>query len=84
MSKRCAAKLNVLERQGRTREYLALWCEGRASICLCAEAMRTRPYAEAISYGLKHLMLPMSLCYWRKGLRESGQLDGAIKSANAA
>lgn len=73
------AKLNVLERQGRTDDYLALCArEGehlRYALKLCELGRMT----EAVSYGLKHLMVADEALLLARALRESGQLDDAVK-----
>jgi uncharacterized Zn finger protein len=73
------ARLNVLERQGRTDDYLVL-CLGegehlRYALKLC-ELSRV---SEAVSHGLKHLMVADEALLLAQGLRESGQFDEAIK-----
>lgn len=73
------AKLNVLERQGRTDDYLALCArEGehlRYALKLCELGRMT----EAVSYGLKHPMVADEALLLAQRLRESGQLGDAIK-----
>lgn len=73
------AKLNVLERQGRTREYLALCVKEGEHLRYALKLCELDRLPEAISYGLKHLTAADEALLLAQRLRESGQLDEAIK-----
>ncbi|HYH87050.1 MAG TPA: SWIM zinc finger family protein [Pyrinomonadaceae bacterium] len=73
------AKLNVLERQGRTREYLALCVKEGEHLRCALKLCELDRMPEAISYGLKHLTVADEALLLAQRLRESGQLDDSIK-----
>jgi uncharacterized Zn finger protein len=73
------AKLNVLERQGRTREYLALCVKEGEHLRYALKLCELDRMPEAISYGLKHLTAAGEALLLAQRLRESGKLDEAIK-----
>ena len=73
------AKLNVLERQGRTREYLALCVKEREHLRYALKLCELDRLPEAVSYGLKHLTLAGEALMLAQNLRESSHLDEAIK-----
>jgi uncharacterized Zn finger protein len=73
------AKLNVLERQGRNRDYLALCVKEGERLRYALKLCDLSRMPEAITYGLKHLTTAGEALMLAQRLRESGQLDGAIK-----
>lgn len=73
------AKLNVLERQGRTDDYLALCVKEGEHLRYALKLCELDRMPEAVSYGLKHLIAAEEALMLAQRLRESGQLDGAIK-----
>jgi uncharacterized Zn finger protein len=73
------AKLNVLERQGRTREYLALCVKEGEHLRYALKLCEIDRLSEAISYGLKHLTAAAEALIFAQRLRESSHLDEAIK-----
>jgi uncharacterized Zn finger protein len=73
------AKLNVLERQGRTREYLALCVKEGEHLRYALKLCQLDRLSEAISYGLKHLTAAEEALILAQRLRESSHLDEAIK-----
>jgi uncharacterized Zn finger protein len=72
-------KLNILERQGRRDEFLALCLKtgahGRYALKLCE--LERAP--EAVKYALKHFVLADDALKLAQWLREAGLLDEAIK-----
>jgi uncharacterized Zn finger protein len=72
------AKLNVLERQGRT-DYLALCVKEGEHLRYALKLCDLNRMPGAITYGLKHLTTAEEALMLAQRLRESGQLDGAIK-----
>jgi uncharacterized Zn finger protein len=73
------AKLNVLERQGRTDDYLALCVKEGEYLRYALKLCELDRMPEAISYGLKHLTVADEALLLAQSLRESGHLDEAIK-----
>src|SRR5215210_2733037 len=73
------AKLNVLERQGRTDDYLALCVREGEHLRYALKLCELGRAPEAVSYGLRHLMVADEALLLAKDLRESGHLDGALK-----
>ena len=73
------AKLNVLERQGRTDEYLALCVKAGAHLRYALKLCALDRVPEAVSYGLKHLTVADEALRLAQHLRDSGHLDEAIK-----
>jgi hypothetical protein len=73
------AKLNVLERQGRTDDYLALCVQEGEHLRYALKMCDLSRVSEAVSYGLKHLMVADEALLLAQRLRESGQLEEAIK-----
>jgi uncharacterized Zn finger protein len=74
-------RLRVLERQGRTQEYLYLAeAEGQTELYLLMLARLGRT-AEAVAEGLQHLTTPQDALALAKVLREQGDQDGAWKIA---
>jgi uncharacterized Zn finger protein len=72
------AKLNVLERQGRTGDYLALCAKEGEHLRYALKLCELGRVPEAVSYGLKHLMVADESLLLARALRESGRLDDAI------
>jgi uncharacterized Zn finger protein len=73
------AKLNVLERQGRTDDYLALCVKEGEHLRYALRLCELSRVSEAVSHGLKHLMVANEALLLARALRESGHLDEAIK-----
>lgn len=73
------AKLNVLERQGRTDDYLALCLESGAHLRYALKLCELDRAADAVSHALKHLVVAEDALELAKHLRESGHLDEAIR-----
>jgi uncharacterized Zn finger protein len=73
------AKLNVLERQGRIRDYLGLCVKEGEHLRYALKLCELGRLPEAVSYGLKHLTVADETLLLAQSLRESGQLDEAIK-----
>ncbi|MGH9903602.1 MAG: hypothetical protein ACRD68_17485, partial [Pyrinomonadaceae bacterium] len=73
------AKLNVLERQGRTREYLALCVKEGEHLRHALKLCELDRVPEAVSDGLKHLTAAEEALMLAQRLRESDHLDEAIK-----
>lgn len=73
------AKLNVLERQGRADDYLALCVKEGEHLRYALKLCELDRLPEAVSFGLKHLKAAEDALVLAQRLRESGQLDGAIK-----
>jgi uncharacterized Zn finger protein len=72
------AKLNVLERQGRTGDYLTLCAKEGEHLRYALKLCELGRVPEAVSYGLKHLMVADDSLLLARTLRESGRLDDAI------
>jgi uncharacterized Zn finger protein len=72
-------KLNVLERQGRTDDYLALCLKSGAHLRYALKLCELDRAAEAVSYALKNLAVAEEALALAKHLRESGYLDEAIR-----
>jgi uncharacterized Zn finger protein len=73
------AKLNVLERQGRTEEYLALCVKEGEHLRYALKLCELSRVSEAVSHSLGHLMVADEALLLAQKLRESGHLDEAIK-----
>ncbi|MDQ3755759.1 MAG: SWIM zinc finger family protein [Acidobacteriota bacterium] len=73
------AKLNVLERQGRTDDYLALCVKEGEHLRYALKLCELDRLPEAVSYGLKHLTAADEALLLAQSLRESDHLDEAIK-----
>lgn len=73
------AKLNVLERQGRTEDYLALCKKAGAHLRYALKLRELGRVPEAVSYGLKNLTDASESLTLAQALREAGHLDEAIK-----
>ena len=73
------AKLNVLERQGRTDDYLALCVKEGEHLRYALKLCELGRLPEAVSHGLKHLTVADEALLLAQRLRESGHLDEAIK-----
>lgn len=73
------AKLNVLERQGRTEDYLALCIKVGAHLRYTLKLCELGRVPEAVSYGLKNLTDAREALTLAQALREAGHLDEAIK-----
>ena len=73
------AKLNVLERQGRTDEYLALCLRAGAHLRYALKLSELDRLPEAVSHALKHLSVAREALTLAEHLRESGHLDEAIR-----
>ncbi|HET9528812.1 MAG TPA: hypothetical protein VFQ92_00555, partial [Blastocatellia bacterium] len=73
------AKLNVLERQGRTDDYLALCLESGAHLRYALKLCDLDRAADAVSHALKHLAVAEEALTLARQLRESGLLDEAIR-----
>ncbi|MCI0659539.1 MAG: hypothetical protein L0220_00540 [Acidobacteria bacterium] len=73
------AKLNVLERQGRTDEYLALCLKSGEHLRYSAKLVALDRMPEAVKYALKHLASADDALKLARSLRESGRLDESLK-----
>ena len=73
------ARLNVLARQGRTDDYLALCVREGEHLRYALKLCGLGRVPEAVSYGLEQLMVADEALLLARALRESGQLDDAIK-----
>ncbi len=73
------AKLNVLERQGRADEYLALCLRAGAHLRYALKLVELDRLPEAVSHALKHLNVAGEAFTLAQHLRESGHLDEAIR-----
>jgi hypothetical protein len=73
------AKLNVLERQGRTEEYLSLCSKAGAHLRYALKLCELGQLSEAVSAGLKNLKVAGEALMLAQALRESDHLDEAIK-----
>lgn len=73
------AKLNVLERQGRTDEYLA-WClREDAHLRYALKLCELGQAAEAVAHAMKNLETADDALLLAKHLREADHLDDAIR-----
>ena len=75
------AKLNVLERQGRTDEYLALCRATGAHLRYALKLVELSRVAEGVKHALKHLTDAGEALKLAQQLREASQLDDALKVA---
>lgn len=75
------AKLNVLERQGRTDEFLKLCLQVGGHLRYAMKLVELDRVAESVKYALKHLTDAGEALKLARQLRESGQLDDALKVA---
>lgn len=75
------AKLNVLERQGRTEDYLALCLATSSHLRYAMKLVELDRTAEGVKHALKHLTDAGEALKLAQQLRESGQLDDALKVA---
>ncbi len=73
------AKLNVLERQGRTDEYLTLCLRSDEHLRYSMKLLALDRTPEAVKYALKHLSNADDALKLAKSLRESGHLDESLK-----
>lgn len=75
------AWLNVLERQGRTAEFLNL-ALGRGCVQRYVTALvKAGRIAEAVNYGLSHPLSPQDMLALAKALREHGEHQAALSVA---
>jgi hypothetical protein len=73
------AKLNVLERQGRTDEYLALCLQSGAHLRYALKLVALNRVPEAMKYALKHLADAGEALKLAQHLREAGHFDESLK-----
>ena len=73
------AKLNVLERQGRTDEYLALCLRAGEHLRYTLKLLSLGRMPKAVSHALKHLTDAGEALTLAQPLRDSGHLDEAIR-----
>ena len=73
------AKLNVLERQGRTDEYLALCLRAGEHLRYTLKLLRLGRAPEAASHAVKHLTDAGEALTLAQRLRDSGHMDEAIR-----
>jgi uncharacterized Zn finger protein len=73
------AKLNVLERQGRADEYLALCLSAGEHLRYALKLLELGRLTEAVSQALKRLTDAGEALALAQALRESGHLDGALR-----
>ena len=73
------AKLNVLERQGRNRDYLELCVKEGEHLRYALKLCELSRVSEAVSYGLKHLTVADEALLLAQSLRGSNHLDEALK-----
>jgi uncharacterized Zn finger protein len=73
------AKLNVLERQGRTEEFLALCLESGEHLRYALKLASLKRVAEAVKYALKHLANADDALKLAQALRESRHSDESLK-----
>ncbi len=73
------AKLNVLERQGRTEEFLELCLQSGEHLRYALKLAATGRVPEAVKYALKHLADAGDALKLAQSLRESGRLDESLK-----
>lgn len=75
------AKLNVLERQGRTDEFLKLSLQTGGHLRYVMKLVELDRTAEGLKHALKHLTDAGEALKLAKQLRESEQIDDALKVA---
>ncbi|HEX8150910.1 MAG TPA: SWIM zinc finger family protein [Pyrinomonadaceae bacterium] len=73
------AKLNVLERQGRTDDYLALCLRAGEHLRYTLKLVSLGRASEAVSHALKHLTDAGEALTLAQRLRDSAQLDEALR-----
>ncbi|MCI0390188.1 MAG: SWIM zinc finger family protein [Acidobacteria bacterium] len=73
------AKLNVLERQGRTDEYLALCLQSGSHLRYALKLAALDRVPEVMKYALKHLAGAGDALKLAQYLREAGHLDESLK-----
>ena len=73
------AKLNVLERQGRIEDYLALCLRAGAHLRYALKLCALDRVPEAVSYGLEHLAVAAEALTLAQLLRDAGHLKEAIR-----
>jgi uncharacterized Zn finger protein len=73
------AKLNVLERQGRTDEYLALCLRAGEHLCYALKLLSLGRAPEAVSHALKRLTDAGEALTLAQRLRDAGYLDKAMR-----
>jgi uncharacterized Zn finger protein len=73
------AKLNVLERQGRTEEFLALCLRADAPLRYALKLCELNRVPEAVTHALKHLQTTDDALKLGQQLRELNHLDDAVK-----
>ena len=73
------AKLNVMERQGRTDDYLALCLRAGEHLRYALKLLELGRLREAVSHALKHLNSAGEALTLAQRLRESGQIKEAIR-----
>ena len=73
------AKLNVLERQGRTDEYLALCLSEGEDLRYALKLLQLDRVPEAVSHALKRLKTGGEALTLAQSLRESGHVEEAIR-----
>lgn len=75
------AKLNVLERQERTEDYLALCLQTGTHLRYAMKLIELDREAEGVKHALKHLAQAGEALTLAKQLHEAGQADDALKIA---
>lgn len=75
------AKLNVLERQERTDEFLALCLRTGSHLRYAMKLVELGRRAESVKHALKHLAAASEALTLAKQLHEAGQADEALKIA---
>jgi uncharacterized Zn finger protein len=73
------AKLNVLERQGRTDDYLALCLRASEPLRYARKLLELGRPREAVTHALKHLSSAGEALTLAQQLRESGHIKEAIR-----
>jgi uncharacterized Zn finger protein len=73
------AKLNVLDRQGRTEEYLALCRKEERHLRYALKLCDLKPVADAVKYARKHLTTAKESLQVAQRLRESRRVAEAIE-----
>ncbi len=73
------AKLNVLDRQGRMEEYLALCQKEKRHLRYTLKLCDLKQVADAVKYAKKHLALADEACQVGQRLRESRKVAEAIE-----
>jgi uncharacterized Zn finger protein len=73
------AKLNVMERQGRDEDYLALCLKADAHLRYALKLCELGRVREAISSGLKNLTIAEEALVLAQGFRKAGHIDEALK-----